>query len=142
MRGSRCGGLRSRGVGRSGRDAGQAGTRADRDAALGLLAEAAPAAARLGMTPFSGRISQLRGHLRSPGQAGEDLSPREAQVAQLVGRGMTNRQIATALVISERTAQNHVQHILLKLGMSNRARSRRGPRPGRPAAAASNEHPG
>ena len=97
------------------------GTGADRDAALGLLAEAALAAARLGMAPFSGRISQLREHLRSPGQAGQDLSPREAEVAQLVGRGMTNRQIAAALVISERTAQNHVQHILVKLGMSNRS---------------------
>jgi len=97
------------------------GTRADLDAALGLLAEAAPTAARLEMTPFSRRIGQLRERLGPPGHAGHDLSPREAEVAELVGRGLTNRQIAAALVISERTAQNHVQHILAKLGMSNRS---------------------
>ncbi|WP_241840062.1 AAA family ATPase [Frankia sp. CcI49] len=54
-----------------------------------------------------------------PAQA--TLSPREMQVAQLVAEGLTNRQIAGRLVISERTAQNHVQHILTKLGF--RARS-------------------
>jgi predicted ATPase len=35
-------------------------------------------------------------------------------------RGMTNRQIAETLVLSERTAENHVQHILTKLGMDSR----------------------
>ncbi|WP_232295381.1 AAA family ATPase [Parafrankia sp. EUN1f] len=54
-----------------------------------------------------------------PGE--EMLSPRERQVARLVAEGLTNRQIAARLVISERTAQNHVQHILTKLGF--RARS-------------------
>ena len=34
--------------------------------------------------------------------------------------GLTNRQIAAALVLSERTAENHVQHILAKLGLHNR----------------------
>ncbi len=42
-------------------------------------------------------------------------------MARLVGRGLSNRQIADALVISERTAQTHVQHILLKLGVHTRA---------------------
>jgi len=37
-----------------------------------------------------------------------------------VAEGCTNRQIAQRLVISERTAQNHVQHILTKLGFANR----------------------
>jgi DNA-binding CsgD family transcriptional regulator len=49
------------------------------------------------------------------------LSPREAQVADLVAEGLTNRQIARRLVISERTAQNHVQHILTKLGFATRS---------------------
>jgi DNA-binding NarL/FixJ family response regulator len=48
------------------------------------------------------------------------LSRREQQVAQLVARGLTNRQIAEELFVSERTAENHVQHILAKLGLSNR----------------------
>jgi len=34
---------------------------------------------------------------------------------------MTNREIAQRLYLSERTAQNHVQHILTKLGLSNRS---------------------
>lgn len=50
-----------------------------------------------------------------------ELSSREHEVASLVTEGMTNRQIARRLVISERTAQNHVQHILTKLGFSTRS---------------------
>jgi DNA-binding NarL/FixJ family response regulator len=50
-----------------------------------------------------------------------ELSSREHEVANLVTEGMTNRQIARRLVISERTAQNHVQHILTKLGFSTRS---------------------
>jgi len=42
------------------------------------------------------------------------------EVAGLVAEGRTNRQIAAALFVSERTAQTHVQHILTKLGCSNR----------------------
>ncbi|WP_346135798.1 ATP-binding protein [Lentzea roselyniae] len=50
-----------------------------------------------------------------------ELSSREHEVARLVTDGMTNRQIAKRLVISERTAQNHVQHILTELGFSTRS---------------------
>jgi DNA-binding NarL/FixJ family response regulator len=39
------------------------------------------------------------------------LSLRELEVAQPVARGQTNRQIAEHLVISARSAENHVQHI-------------------------------
>jgi DNA-binding CsgD family transcriptional regulator/tetratricopeptide (TPR) repeat protein len=56
-----------------------------------------------------------------PAAADSPLSAREEQVASLVAEGLTNRQIADRLVISERTAQNHVQHVLTKLGLSNRA---------------------
>lgn len=49
------------------------------------------------------------------------LSVREEEVAALVSEGLTNRQIAERLLISERTAQNHVQHILTKLGFSSRS---------------------
>jgi DNA-binding NarL/FixJ family response regulator len=42
-------------------------------------------------------------------------------VAQLVARGLTNKQIGETLFVSERTAENHVQHILVKLGFSNRS---------------------
>jgi DNA-binding NarL/FixJ family response regulator len=42
-------------------------------------------------------------------------------VARLVGQGLTNKQIGQALYVSERTAENHVQHILTKLGLRNRS---------------------
>jgi DNA-binding NarL/FixJ family response regulator len=38
-----------------------------------------------------------------------------------VAEGLTNKQIAERLVLSERTAQNHVQHILTKLGFTTRS---------------------
>ena len=48
------------------------------------------------------------------------LTPREAEVLALVARGLTNREIAEHLVISEKTASVHVSHILRKLDVSNR----------------------
>ncbi|MEA2642017.1 MAG: hypothetical protein QOF51_3411 [Chloroflexota bacterium] len=48
------------------------------------------------------------------------LTPREREVAVLVAAGRSNREIAAALVIGERTAENHVQHILGKLGFRSR----------------------
>ena len=42
-------------------------------------------------------------------------------MAALVAQGLTNRQIAAELHLSERTAQNHVQHILTKLDLENRS---------------------
>lgn len=53
--------------------------------------------------------------------AGSPLTRREAEIAALVARGLTNRQIAQTLVITEGTAANHVQHILNKLGFDSRA---------------------
>jgi predicted ATPase/DNA-binding SARP family transcriptional activator/DNA-binding CsgD family transcriptional regulator len=49
------------------------------------------------------------------------LTPREKEIALLVARGLTNRQISTELSISERTAGNHVAKILKKLGLRSRA---------------------
>ena len=42
-------------------------------------------------------------------------------MAGLVAAGNSNREVASSLFLSERTAQNHVQHILTKLGLSNRS---------------------
>ena len=73
----------------------------------------------LGMTVYTeltgALVAQLAG--RPPG----GLSRREEEVAALVAAGLTNRQIAERLYISERTAQNHVQHILTKLGFTTRS---------------------
>ncbi|GAC1452531.1 MAG: response regulator transcription factor [Ktedonobacterales bacterium] len=49
------------------------------------------------------------------------LTEREREVLALVARGYTNRQIAEALSLSEKTARNHLSHILEKLGLSRRS---------------------
>jgi DNA-binding CsgD family transcriptional regulator len=49
------------------------------------------------------------------------LTPREGEIAALVAEGLTNREIAVQLVLSERTAATHVEHILGKLGFHSRA---------------------
>ena len=53
--------------------------------------------------------------------AGAGLSGREVQVLALVATGMTNREIATDLVISEKTVARHVSNIFTKIGVSSRA---------------------
>jgi len=50
----------------------------------------------------------------------ETLTLREREVALLVGRGLTNRQIAQELVLSEHTVHHHVTNILKKLNLSSR----------------------
>lgn len=51
---------------------------------------------------------------------GTVLTPREREVAGLVAEGLSNRQIAEKLYVSERTAETHVQNILTKLGFTSR----------------------
>jgi predicted ATPase/DNA-binding CsgD family transcriptional regulator len=50
------------------------------------------------------------------------LSSREREIADLVARGLTNREIAEQLIISPRTVESHVDHIKAKLGFGRRAR--------------------
>jgi DNA-binding NarL/FixJ family response regulator len=57
----------------------------------------------------------------NPQTPGEDLTAREREVLALVARGYTNKQIADSLYLSEKTARNHVSHILEKLGFSRRS---------------------
>jgi len=68
---------------------------------------------RLGAKPDLSRLAR-------PGAA-HGLSRRELEVLRLVAAGMTNREIAAALVISEHTVARHVQNIFAKLGLSSRA---------------------
>ena len=58
---------------------------------------------------------------RREGPAG--LTPREVEVLRLLARGLSNKQIASRLVISPKTVGNHVEHIYSKIGASSRARA-------------------
>jgi DNA-binding CsgD family transcriptional regulator len=48
------------------------------------------------------------------------LTPRETEIAQLIARGMSSKEIAAALVIAQRTAEGHTEHILRKLDFNSR----------------------
>ncbi len=80
------------------------GAELDRAAAVALaLDERAPAPARAAET------------------AAARLTPRQREVAALIARGLTDREIADRLVISPRTAESHVEQILTRLGFRSRA---------------------
>ena len=53
--------------------------------------------------------------------ASHPLTKRELEVAMLIENGLSNREIAQRLVIAKRTADGHVERILVKLGFRTRA---------------------
>ncbi len=93
--------------------------------ARGLLEQAAEQYERLGDHSNARRLrerlrSLARGNPRSaPHPAG--LTAREVEVLRLVAAGKSNREIATALVLSAKTVENHLGSIYAKIGADNRA---------------------
>jgi DNA-binding NarL/FixJ family response regulator len=63
--------------------------------------------------------SRLINQVRKPSR--ESLSPRETEILKLIASGATNREIPTALFISEATVKTHLLHIYEKLGVRDRA---------------------
>ena len=53
-------------------------------------------------------------------QALTSLSPREREILELIGEGLTNRQIGQRLYLSEKTVKNHISRLLAKLGVERR----------------------
>jgi len=73
--------------------------------------------AKHGVRPRARRAAS--GSSTSPG----GITPREREVLELLVRGLTNRQIAATLSITEKTAEGHVSNILAKLGVASRGQA-------------------
>jgi DNA-binding NarL/FixJ family response regulator len=75
------------------------------------------------LDPAAARILAKGLRTRSTAPAVDPLTDRELEVLALVGRGRSNKEIATDLGITERTARTHVSNILGKLGLASRTQA-------------------
>ena len=92
-----------------------------KDAPREELLDAVRAAAE-GRTVLSTAVaSRLFNAVRTPAPVDKTLSGREREVLTLVARGMSNREIAAKLFISEATVKTHLTHIYSNLGVKDRA---------------------
>ncbi|WP_344871273.1 response regulator transcription factor [Allokutzneria multivorans] len=90
-----------------------------KDAPKSELFRAVEAAARGEAVLAPAIATKLLSQVRSP--AKEPLSQRELEVLGLIARGMTNRDAAAKLFISEATVKTHLLHVYAKLGVNDRA---------------------
>jgi DNA-binding CsgD family transcriptional regulator len=91
----------------------------DRVRAAELLGEASALAEVIGMPALLARIGAL-GAPRAVAGPPDGLSYREVEILGLVAQGLSNREIGSALFISEHTAANHIRSILRKTSCANR----------------------
>lgn len=96
------------------------GTPADLRTARSAITEAAHEFRRLGMSHRLQSADALLADIDRAVRSANPLTARETEVADLVADGLTNREIAARLVLSERTVETHVRSILAKLSLQNR----------------------
>ncbi len=83
-------------------------------AVLDPLVQAQLLAAATSSTPAAAHIGRV---------LPDELTPREAEVLSLIARGLSNREIAETLVVSEATVKTHVNHVFSKIGVRDRAQA-------------------
>ncbi len=88
--------------------------------ARALAQEASAIAARLGMGVVARATTELLERVRRSNASAVPLTRREREVAALVAKGRSNREIADHFVLSERTVETHVSRILTKLQLTSR----------------------
>jgi DNA-binding CsgD family transcriptional regulator len=94
--------------------------RGDRHCARSRAGAALATAEELGSTPLRARAKDVLRRIRPSHRSPGPLTLRESDVLRLLAEGRTNRQIASELFISPKTAGIHVSRILTKLGAANR----------------------
>lgn len=92
-----------------------------RRAAAGALGEAQRIFASLGAPRWSRRAMDEAARLGARRDSGGSLTPSERDVAQLAGRGLTNREVAERLFVSPKTVEANLSRIYSKLGIRSRA---------------------
>lgn len=95
----------------------------DADAEEVAAAVRAAHAGEVHLDPAVARLLAERLRHRATTPEPEPLTEREGDVLRLVGQGMSNKEIAAALVITERTARTYVSNILGKLGLASRTQA-------------------
>ncbi|MBD0330339.1 MAG: response regulator transcription factor, partial [Thermoleophilia bacterium] len=91
-----------------------------RRAARATLAEALAELERLGAAIWAGRARDELGRIGGRTASLGELTPSERRVAELVCEGRTNREVAAALFVAERTVETHLSHVYGKLGVRSR----------------------
>jgi DNA-binding NarL/FixJ family response regulator len=90
-----------------------------KDAAPEEIVQAVKAAGR-GEAPFSPRAASALLQRRAQKRMGDDLTPRERQVLELVGQGLANKQISRKLGIKEKTVKAHLTSVFQRIGVADR----------------------
>jgi DNA-binding CsgD family transcriptional regulator len=92
-----------------------------RHAARATLEASLAAFEDLGARLWAGRARAELGRIGGRHAVGNELTPSERQVAGLVAEGRTNREVAAALYVTERTVEGHLSRIYAKFGVRSRA---------------------